>query len=55
MFNPSGAQQMNDTEMLINLIKKNLEVIEEQNEILKTLVDDNLDLKKRVEILEGKV
>ena len=55
MFNPSGAQLENDTEMLINLIKKNLEVIEEQNEILKTLVNDNLDLKKRVEVLEGKV
>ena len=46
---------MNDTEMIINLIKKNLEVIEEQSGILEILVDDNLDLKKRVEILEGKV
>ncbi len=45
---------MNDTEMLIELIKKNLEVIEGQSEILKTLVDDNLDLKKRVAVLEGK-
>ena len=46
---------MNETEMLIELIKKNLEVIEEQGGILKILVDDNLDLKKRVEVLEGKV
>ena len=45
---------MSEAEMIMELIKKNLEVIEEQSKILEILVDDNLDLKNRVEVLEGK-
>ncbi len=45
---------MTDTEKLLELISKNLEVIATHSDLIKTLIEDNLDLKRRVEILEGK-
>ncbi len=45
---------MSDTEMLIELIKKNLEVIAAHGELIKTLIENVLDLKNRVEGLEGR-
>ena len=44
---------MNDTE-IIKLISDIQSILAIQNESLKQLVDDNLDLKKRVADLEGK-
>ncbi len=46
---------MNDTEMLINLIKQNLEVIAAHGELIKTLIENVLDLKNGIEDLGGKV
>ncbi len=46
---------MNDTEKLIDLIKQNLEVIAAHGELIKTLIENVLDLKDRIEELEGKV
>ena len=43
---------MNETEIL-DLIKGILNTMEEQGKLIKTMIDNNLALKKRVEILEG--
>ncbi len=45
---------MTEAEMLINLIKKNLEVIAAHGELIKTLIENVLDLKDRIEELEEK-
>ena len=46
---------MTEAEMLIDLIKQNLEVIAAHGELIKTLIENVLDLKDRIEELEGKV
>ena len=46
---------MNDTEKLIDLIRQNLEVIAAHGELIKTLIENVLDLKNGIEDLGGKV
>ncbi len=46
---------MTEDEMLIDLIKQNLEVIAAHGELIKTLIENVLNLKDRIEELEGKV
>ena len=45
---------MTEAEMIMELIKQNLEIIAAHGDLIKTLIENVLDLKKRVAVLEGK-